>query len=111
MAYNLQDAPNLLHSQMEALTIKLTSVMNKETHSIRHHEVEVATNTRDTIFASQLLDNQCWILNVDTYFNSDKIISVAEVSNELKNKADEIQKVMQRRLARHLSCRIADAKI
>lgn len=58
MAYDLRDAPNLLHSEMQILTQEQTSTITQETPSIRHHKVQVATNVRVTILASQLLDDE-----------------------------------------------------
>ena len=58
MAYDLREAPNLLHDEMQSITKEQTTLTNQLPVLIRHHQVEVTTNNRSTILASQLLEDQ-----------------------------------------------------
>ena len=61
--------------------------------------------------ASELLGNAAFISKVNSCFNpNDKIVN-EEVTDELKKKGDEIQKMLHKRLTKHLSYRITDPKI
>ena len=60
---------------------------------------------------SELLSDADFISKVNSCFNPNNKIVNEEITDELKKKGDEIQKMLHKRLTRHLSYRIIDPKI
>ena len=78
---------------------------------IKQHVMNCSMTSNEILTASSMLDKPDWLEKVNYCFNKNNKMKAQLVSEELKSKANSVQRVLNIRLTKHLNNRVANPKI